>query len=560
MNKYLLLISCLFALHFVSAQSLTINSYVNILEASPEGAKVIISKNGNIIDEKVLTKKGRCDLKLAFDADYKLIFEKSGYISKTVSINTEVPEEILESNPNFPPLTLRINLFPMVKNIDLSVFEQPVGILNYHQEIDDFKFDDDYSQKIKPRMDQAEQKIRQYLATQGAAALEEERKFAELVNKGQQAFNHKEWSKAIDLWSQALTLRPQNEDIKPKIETARKEIELAEAQKSIELQNEKAYQLLISSADAMLDAKKYQDAKEKYLSATKLNSKDPYPNNKIREIETILASIAKEKAEQERQLAASEASYEKAILTADQAFNDKEYDKAITIYRQALEIKKEEAYPRERISKAEAALAEIRKQELAAAEKQRLEEERKNSLKNKYAELIAEADQAFKNENYSLAKLRYTEADNLNLGEEYPKKQLLAIENIINSAKYKAKLAEYNKNKTLAEKNMTQKDYAAAKVYYQKALSILSIDQDAINQQIAEIDKLIEAARLAETEKAYQTNIEKADKAYQEKAFAVAKFYYKKALEIKIFDKYAKERLEEVEKKIGERQAKEAEL
>ena len=86
------------------------------------------------------------------------------------------------------------------------------------------------------------------------------------------------------------------------------------------------------------------------------------------------------------------------------------------------------------IGKAEQALAALEKQQADEAEKQRQEEERINTLKLKYTGIIAEADQAFKNENYSAAKLRYSEADQLNLGEDYPRKRLGEIEQIIHSS------------------------------------------------------------------------------------------------------------------------------
>lgn len=545
---------------FLSAQSIIINGIMVIDNATPEGSKIIISKNGNKVDEQTLNKKGRFDLKLAFDSDYKLTFEKAGFVTKMISVNTEVPEEVLESNPDFPPIKLTITLYPYVEEVDLSIFEQPIAILAYNQEIDDFKFDEEYSAKIKNRIAKAEQDIRRYIASKGAAAQEEARKFAALVGKGQQAFDKKEWQEAISQWKQALEMKPANDELKQKIASAQKEAELEAARRAVAQQNEQAYKLLIGSADSLFALKKYSDAKEKYTTATRLNEKDSYPPNKIREIDSILATLAKEDAAKKKQQADAEAAYQKTIVMADQAFKNREFDKSITTYRQALEMKTSENYPKEMIAKAEQALAEIKKQEAAEAERLRIEEERRNSLKEKYAALIAEADAAFKKENYGMAKLRYTEADNLNLGEEYPKKQLQEIDKTINSSQYKAKLAEYNKTKTLAEKSMQQKNYAGAKVYYQKALSILSIDKEAIDGQIAEIDRLIEAAHLAEIEKAYKENIAKADKAFNEKAYAVARFYYKKALEIKIIDKYASERLKEVEKYIGERQTKEAEL
>lgn len=560
MNKISLLILCLFVCRFLSAQSLDINGNIVISDASPDNARIVIVKNGSKIDEQVLTKKGRFDLKLALGSDYKLTFEKDGYVTKIVNVNTEVPEEVIESNPNFPPVKLIINLLPTVQDVDLSVFDQPIAILAYSAEVDDFTFDKDYSNKIKDRVAQTEQKIKQSIASRGAAAQERERKFAELVSKGQQAFERKAWNGAIDHWSQALEIKPENEDLKQKIAAARREAELEEGRLAIELQNKKTYQLLVNAGDSLFTLKKYTDSREKFVAATQLNIKETYPASKIREIDSILAALAKQEAEQQKQLAATEAAYKKALAIADQSFTAKAYETSISQYRQASGIKPQEVYPKEMIAKAEQAIADLKKQQAQEAEQRRLEEERRNGLKNKYNDLIAQADEAFGKENYAMAKLRYTEADNLNLGEEYPKKRIQEINTIINSTKYKVKLEEYNKNKTLAEKNMQQKNYASAKVYYQKALSLLAVDKEEIEQRIAEIDRMIETARLAEIEKAYKENIGKADKAYNEKAYAVARFYYKKALEIKIADKHATERLQEVEKYIGDRQEKEAEL
>ena len=169
-----------------------------------------------------------------------------------------------------------------------------------------------------------------------------------------------------------------------------------------------------------------------------------------------MAEIAQKEAITQQQLAEAEVTYQKTIAQADRSYQAQEYRQAITTYRQALALKSEEAYPRNMIGKAEQALAALEKQQADEAEKQRQEEEKINTLKLKYTGIIAEADQAFKNENYSAAKLRYSEADQLNLGEDYPRKRLGEIEQIIHSSKYKARLAEYNKNKTLAEKNLEQ--------------------------------------------------------------------------------------------------------
>lgn len=623
MKKYFFVLLMLLCAHLISAQSLVINGYIVIDDASSEGARITIYKNNEKLEEKNISKKGKFDLKFGWDADYKLSFEKPGYIAKIVSINTDVPPEIVETNPNFPPVKLIINLLPLVEGIDLSIFEQPIAILSYNHELDDFIFDKEYSSKIKDKIAQTEQKVRTELAQRGAAARERERLFAEWCNKGQVHFTAQKWQDAIEAWSEALKIKTDAQEIKEKIEIARKESELEAARKAVEAQNEHNYQLLISSADSLFRLKNYNPAREKYVAARAIKSAESYPIRQIEEIDKLLtqlveaekaaaeqkalqekyrgliatadqsmqqknyneaelkyrealalnfekeypenqlksiAEIRKQEAEQQRLETELNNKYGKIIAEADNHFANKTYDKALEGYRQASLTKPAEAYPKEMIAKTENAIALQQQQIAAEAEKRRQEEQRKAELMDKYNKIIIGADAAFKSENYAIARTRYTEAVQLNTGLSYPQDQIKAIDGIVNSTKYQHKLTEYKKNKEMAEKAAAAKNYASAKFYYQKARDILPIDKDDIEKRIAEIDQLIEAERLATVEKEYKKQIEKADQAYKDKSYAIAKFYYQKALEVKENDQYAKERLTEVEKNIGERTEKTLEL
>lgn len=560
MNKYLLFLLPLFAFQLLSAQSLQINGNIVVENASSEGARLIIYKNNIKLTEQDIPKKGRFEFKLALDADYKISFEKDGYITKNVSVNTEVPSEIVESSPNFPPVKLIINLLPKVQDVDLSIFDQPVAILAYNQELDDFTFDKEYSDKIRDKVAQAEQSVKRMLAQKGAEALKKEQMLAELIGSGQRFYEEKKWADAIGKWNEALVITPTNSDIKTRIELAKKEEQLEKARQSVELQNEQAYKLLVAGADSLFKQKKWMEAKNSYTEAIRLNNKDTHPPRQINEINKLLAEQSRLLAGNQKNADMLENNYKKQISLADNLFNSNEYKKSITAYQEASVLKPAEIYPKEMIGKAEKALAAINQEIAAKQEKEQRNAARRAALQNDYNRLITEADAAFKTENYALAKLRYTEADALALGEEYPKKQLTEIENIINSSKYKAKLADFNRTKTMAEKALQEKNYASAKFYYQKAVEILPIDNENINKQINEIDKQIEAEQLAALQKRFNEQMEKAEKAHKEKAYAVARFYYQKALEIKVNDKYAQEKLQEVEKHINNRQEKGAEL
>lgn len=624
MNKIIfsLLLGVFFA-PLLFAQSLNINGNIVIDNAGTEGARIVIFKNNEKIETRDIGKRGRFDLKFGLGADYKLSFEKDGYISKIVNINTEVPDEIIQTNPDFPPVKLIINLLPRVEEVDLSIFEQPVAILAYVYELDDFNFDKEYSSKIKDKIAKTEQEVRRILAQKGSEALAREQRFAELTNRGETAFNQKKWQEAITAWTEALQIKPEKQELKEKIALAQKEYEREMAERSIAEQNARTYKMLITSGDSLFALKNYKEAREKFTMARTVNAKDPYPGRKITEIDNLLSQLAKEQqaaaelqariekykqliaeadlffgqqnydgaepkykealaldyekeypgnqlkaiaasrremAERRQQEAALAANYAEFIHNGDNNFQAKAYEEAIKAYRQALQVKPSETYPQEMIAKAETALAEVKRlQEEEAARKLR-EARQKAELMKQYNQIIADADAAFKAENYAIARTHYTEADELNTGESYPKNRIKEIDNILNSSKYKQRLAEFNHNKQLAEKALTAKNYAGAKVYYEKAAALLPLDREEIQKKITEVNRLIEAEQQALIQKEYQKQIDKADKAYQEKSYAIAKFYYQKALEVKKDDKYAKEKLDEVEKLINERTEKTMEL
>ncbi|MCM1030967.1 MAG: hypothetical protein NC410_05930 [Oscillibacter sp.] len=560
MNKYILLWVSLFFSQILSAQSLNVNGSLVIDNASSEGARIVILRNNIELERREIGKKGRFDLKFGLGADYRLFFEKDGYVTKIVNINTDVPDEIVQSNPDFPPVKLIVTLLPHVEGVDLSIFDQAIANLNYNYELDDFTFDKEYSIKIKDRIAKTEQEIRKMLAQKGSEALAREQLFAELTGKGERAFTQRHWQEAIDHWSKALQIKPDKKELEEKIAIAQKEYEREEAEKSVAAQNARTYKMLIASADSLLAGKNYTAAKEKFTMAKSLPLADEYPSKKITEIDAILAQLAKEKQAAEA-LQERIAKYKQIIADANQEFQQKNYDTAESLYREALTLDYEKEYPENQLK----AIAAIRKEESdkqkqeEAARKQQ-EELRRAELMARYKQIIATADAAFKTENYAIARAHYTEADQLQTGENYPKNKIKEIDNIFNSGKYKQRLAEFNHNKKLAEQALGEKNYAGAKVYYEKAASILPIDKEEIQKKIAEVNQLIEAERLARQNKEYQIQIEKADQAYKEKSYAIAKFYYQKALEIKKDGKYAQEKLGEVEKLINERTEKTVEL
>src|SRR5690606_34002087 len=119
------------------------------------------------------------------------------------------------------------------------------------------------------------------------------------------------------------------------------------------------YAALIKEADSQLGKKNYEAAKAKYQEASEIKDSEAYPKQKIKEIDGILAELAK-KAEEEKKAKELQEKYQAAIAAADAAFKAENCDQATTKYTEAGGLKPEERYPKDQLAaiatkKAEAA-------------------------------------------------------------------------------------------------------------------------------------------------------------------------------------------------------------
>lgn len=106
-------------------------------------------------------------------------------------------------------------------------------------------------------------------------------------------------------------MKPGNKEVKQKIAEAQEQAKLEEARKSVEPQNEQTYRLLLAAADSLFSREEYPAAKEKYASAKQIKTKEPYPQEQIRNIDRLLAEIAQKEAITQQQLAEAEVTYQK---------------------------------------------------------------------------------------------------------------------------------------------------------------------------------------------------------------------------------------------------------
>jgi tetratricopeptide (TPR) repeat protein len=445
-------------------------------------------------------------------------------------------------------------------------------------------------------------------AQQTAAA--QEAQYNNALARANTEMVNKNYEGAKQLYQSALQLKPGDQSVAAKI--AQLDNLIAEQSKNLANQKatDEAYKTAIAQAEQQYAAKNYEGAKEFYQKAAAIKPGDPYPANKMTEIDRI---SQEEKLSAERARAAeTEKQYQAALVQADNLFKNKDYQGAIEAYNRALSMKPNELYPKQRISQINNTVAaeEARKQRetdagyqtaLAAAEKsfaakdypaakgyyqQALQfKPDDEALKSKIAEMerltaeeaqkkqqqeetgkrylaaVQKADQLFAAKNLDAAKSAYQEAQSIKPDEPYPLQRIQEIDRqrLAEQSKKQQQIMEGYQNAVNAGNAMlAQKQYPSARESFQKALTFKPDDVFAKNR-LVEIDNLIrqEQARVAAEQakqKQYDEFIARADGLYNSKSYTDAKAEYLKALQVMPDQTYPGQKIAEIDRIVAEQQ------
>ena len=387
------------------------------------------------------------------------------------------------------------------------------------------------------------------LLAKDAASKELNEKYTAALTKADASFKTKNYDVAKTAYNEALGFKPAEAYPKAQLAAIDKAIADASAKDAAEqarLAKEKElaekYTAALAKGDAALGSKDYAAAKTAYNEALTLKGTEKYPKDKIAEIDGILAKEMGAKALEEK--------YKASIAKADAALSAKTYLAAKTAYNEALGLKPNEQYPKDKLLEVEKALGE------EAAEKDRLAKEKE--LEAKYKAAIVKGDAAFKLKTYAAAKTAYNEALAIKSSEQYPKDKIAEIDALIAKEMGAKELDEKFKSAVAkADASFKTKSYDDAKTGYNEALGFKPAEAYP-KAQIAAIDKAIadasakdaaEKARLAkekELAEKYAAAIAKADAALGSKEYAAAKTAYNEALTLKATEKYPKDKISEI--------------
>ncbi len=400
-------------------------------------------------------------------------------------------------------------------------------------------------------------------------AAEKQAQFEELVSKGDASAGKKEYDDAVGHYDGALKIYPDNQGVKKKREDAIAAKEALERERELD----KEYAAAIKEGDDAFKAEQYQQARAAFERAAQLKSDLPYPSQRIKEIDDLLAEMARIEEEkrkeeearkaEEKRLAEELARFNDLVEEGDGFFKKKDYQDAIERYEEALALKPDNQHLPKKIKEAGNLLAELR----AAMD-----------AEENYKQAIAEADQKMQAQNFESAIKAYERALEAKPGEKYPSQQIESAQKMIEDRKRKEELAEqeaaqkaeaearaaeeaaqaklreqFDRIVKQGDEQMAEKEYKNAGIRYREALELIADDAE-VQKKLANAERLLsEMQSQRDTDRQYNMLIAEADAAMKGDNFTLAKQKYQEALVAKANDSHAKEQLAEIDRRLKDR-------
>ncbi|RXQ97542.1 tetratricopeptide repeat protein [Ancylomarina salipaludis] len=551
---FLIVILSFFSISGFTQEKCTVKGNVTVNEGDLSNVKVTLYKDSQQVGVRDISKNGKFSYELDFGYDYIFEFSKTDFVTKRVSVSTYVPQEVLERDSRFPPCKFSIELFRFFPGIDLSVFDQPIGMIMYNRETDLIETDLSFQTEIEAELKRIEKETRLKQEAYMAELARVNTAFNLAIKNADSEFQKKNYIESKSLYTEASQLKP-NEEY-PKTQILKIDDILLKQKGQLEAQRlvDEKYKALIDLADKFFAENNYEQAKINYQSALEVKKVEAYPQEQLAKIKALELEQKQNAENEARRLAAEKVlneQYAKLIESADEAFDLKQYETAKSHYTAALKLKSDEVYPQNQIQEIDNKLDYL-KQMKAANEKLMAE---KKALRAEYDRIIKLADSQFKKKDYNEALGSYTKALELNVEEAYPQSQIQKINEAIaqekelaaNLLQQKELDEKYAKFIDLGDTQLKEGEYVLAKTNYTQAL-VLKPNETHPKAQLVKIESLMahQAKILAEKnarEKRYADLIALADSQMNSGDFDKALGNYEQALGFKPKAEYLKEQV-----------------
>lgn len=383
-------------------------------------------------------------------------------------------------------------------------------------------------------------------------AEETNRLYSEKVKEGQEAFRQKKLKESRDAFLIARDLKPSeplppiriaelNTIIAQMEETARLAA-LEEAQRlAKEKANREQYEKELAIADKAFAGKEYKAARTYYSNAISVLPNEKYPKDQIAKIDELIAKqmeismLGQQKAMRDSLMKVRDEAFNRSIASAKEMEQSKQYQVAIERYNEAIAINPDER-------------SNVQKMIAAVEDQLRL----MDSQNKQYQQSIAKADQMFGASKLDEAIVEYRNASGIKPLEEYPKKQIVDIQNIINQRNTAYELAIKN-----GDEAFNKADWQNSKAAYTEALLVKPAETYP-EKRLREIDQKIIEEKLAGVNSsavnmAYNEAVAKAEKALADNQLTIAKMQFNVAHSLNPDETLPAQKIKEIDALIAQR-------
>ena len=255
-----------------------------------------------------------------------------------------------------------------------------------------------------------------------AEAKAKEDQYNAAISKGDVAMTKQNYDEAKTAYNQALTIKPNETYPKTKLAEIDKLIadKAAKEKAAVEAKaKDDQYNAVVAKGDAAMTKQNYEEAKTAYNQALTIKPNETYPKTKLAEIDKFMADkSAKEKAAAEAK--AKDDQYNAVVAKGDEAFEKNQLSEAYAAYNEALKLKPNEVYPKNKIVIINNLLAQKQKKE-----------NENNQKEQAYKNAIDKGDNFYNSKDYSSAITFYQTASNYKPTETYPKQRITECQNLL---------------------------------------------------------------------------------------------------------------------------------
>ena len=283
----------LFAFAASAQNGLILEGRFKVDGGSNNGAKIVVEKNG----QRLQTKEGtsRFEIELDFQAVYLVSFEKDGFVSKKLRFDTHVPTDRIEYG--FEIFEFKVEIFEQYDDVNMVIFNQPVGKISFSDLIDEFDYDTDYTKSIQAQIDDTMDEIedkKEEIADQVAA---EEKAQADVAKQTQNLTTAAQKLEDQGKLEEAIQKLKEANGIKENPQTEKKIQELEKKQEQQAKQQEKQdeFNKVLADAEAAMAQGDLEGAKKLFEQANGVIGGDSKVQAGLAKIEKGIAQAAKEK-------------------------------------------------------------------------------------------------------------------------------------------------------------------------------------------------------------------------------------------------------------------------